>query len=201
MPSAYHPATVLPCNHATAPAPSQPCHPTNHHPDIPVTPMPSCYPTILSPFYLVIPVSTAAQGPIKTHAPAPAVPSTAARRGCSCGGSCPSVQCYAGTPRTHYLRGDTAALPRMCCPCHRPAKDTGMSQPWHRLPFAIRHPPCPPALTGVRVALVASGGWWQRAQLRQRLLRTSLLSTTQDRKIRGPWAERGQGGQGRVCTA
>lgn len=43
------------------------------------------------------------------------------------------------------------------------------------------------------MALVASGGWWQRAQLRQRLLRTSLLSTTQDRKMRGPWAERGQG--------
>lgn len=42
--------------------------------------------------------------------------------------------------------------------------------------------------------MVASGGWWQRAQLRQRLLRTSLLSTTQDRKTRGPWAERGQGG-------
>lgn len=49
--------------------------------------------------------------------------------------------------------------------------------------------------------MVASGGWWQRAQLRRRLLRTSLLSTTQDRKMRGPWAERGQGRQGRVCTA
>lgn len=117
----------------------------------------------------------------------PPPPHTCTQRGCSCAGSWPRC---AGSPWSPRRAPGRAGRPRRWCRSCMPARGRG------RGGCGGTPTPCvpPSLLTVVRVDLVASAGSGPRAraQLERRLCRTSLLSTTQKRKMRGPWG--GEGG-------
>lgn len=136
------PATPPSCR----PTAVSPPHPS-HHPPNPATmlprhqpiALPSCHPNATLPLCChATPTPPPPPPSPRCHRPGAV---TGARRGCSCGGSCRSVRCCAGSRWSRRWVLGTAAPPRRCCHSHRPATGTGTSRPWRVA--APRPPPGP----------------------------------------------------------